>query len=226
MKLLVNLGLGLTILWLCDPLAPRTVAGIISSSGDVEIIAPPASVLKSALTHPTLARVFQERAGHVLLADLTVNMSTAGTTAGPPFPAIPTLTISAGTTIDSFFLHFDDQPNELRRSIGSLTFGRPIVGVIGRGADLIASNAALGATSTAYPTVAGSIGVWDSQDSVTISSDLLTLSFDLTASTGIDSMRIVTQPVPEPFSATLLSAVLILWLALPESGRINRCPNV
>ncbi len=191
----------------------RAEAGIVSTSGDVEIINPPPSVLEAALEDPSLTRVFQEQTSHELAADLTVNMNAPGTFTAPADLPVLTLTIPAGTVVDSYLFHFDYEVNNtVRESVGSVTFDRPILGVIGRLSDLVASDAELGAPGTSYSTLATS-GIWDSQDSVTLSSDLRTLSFDLTMGGKVDDLRVVTQAVPEPSSLALSTLALAGCLA-------------
>src|SRR5687767_12336572 len=84
-----------------------SVAGIVSTTGSVDLISPPASVANAALESDTLIRLFVERTNFTLpqAAPLDVNEPGTYSPGGPDF--IGSFTLAAGLLVDSYHLHFD-----------------------------------------------------------------------------------------------------------------------
>lgn len=127
-------------------------------------------------------RAFNEQQGVTLLTDLAVRGGV----------------IAAGTRVNSHFLVFD--PSTSRRAIGSVTLSERILGVATTRNLLNGSNF-LGSSQVTY-NFGNSSGL-EGNDIVTFAGDML--SFDLSASSPSDSIRILTA-VPEPASWTMLIA--------------------
>jgi hypothetical protein len=121
-------------------------------------------------------RAFNEVQGFTLLSALKLDNSPA---------------IAAGTRVSSHFVVFD--PAKFRSIGGTVTFDRPILGVIFRSRQLASSD------FLANPLVTylnpGSRG-FEFGDILGISGN--TVSFDIKAKTPGDSFRVITAAVPEP----------------------------
>jgi hypothetical protein len=127
-------------------------------------------------------RAFDEKQNVVLLSNLAVDGGT----------------IVAGTRVDSHFVTFDPATN--RQVIGSVTFSRPILGVMTTTARMNASNF-LGNSAVTYSLVSAS--GFEAGDSVTVAGN--TLTYRMTASNPSDSFRVLTA-VPEPTTWAMLIA--------------------
>lgn len=207
-------------------------AGPISVSGDFTLIAPPTSVLPGALESSTTAWAFAEQQNVTLASDLMVDQLMSGGSAG---------TIASGTTINSFFLHFDpvgdqNRPQDVVTVSGSLTFESAIIAVIWGGVACANCPAStmyldtsdyLGDPGVAYPT--GGLGrgletedyysANGTQDFV-ISADYRTISVSLSAfPLRSDQLRIITRPLPEPGTLWLISIGLAFLLRVSHRAR-------
>jgi hypothetical protein len=194
-------------------------AGIISTTGAIDVLAsPPPSVKLGDLRSDTELFTFQESSNLTLSQDVSVDITTAGTYQSKS--SLTPGTISAGTEVDSYFLH-SNPVHQPQVYVGSITFSSPILGVIVLSAGLDKTDSLLGAPGTEYPT--GNVGrgleLSPTEDYVTLSSDLKTLSVHFTTHDDIDEVRILTAAVPEP--ASLILAVPAL-LALPLLRRFIR----
>jgi hypothetical protein len=187
----------------CDQL------GIVATGGQVELIAPPPSVLYNDLASDSEIRAFNERFGVRLPSDLTVDINSAGTYNPDHRPPSPRPKILAGTVVNSHFLHFDsvteDDENPRRRS-GSVAFDTDVLGIIVRTAQLNASDPILGHPGTQYPTDDGRESElyrdMEPYDAVELSDDRKTVTFSARVSDHADQIRVVTQgydPVGEPY---------------------------
>jgi len=200
-------------------------AGAVSVSGDIAFISSPASVLPGALESSRTAWAFAEQQDLDLSGDLMVDELLSTGIAG---------SILAGTTINSFFLHFD--PEGTSNSVpdvttvnGSLTFATPIIGVIWGGVPcahcpvssmFLDSSDDLGNLGTLYPT--GGLGRGletedfyarnGTRDFLSFSPDDRTITVSLSAlPLRSDQLRIITQ-LPEPGTLWLMSLGLLLLL--------------
>lgn len=179
-------------------------AEIISISGDIETIAPPSSVQAGDLESDDVIRVFQEWETFLLPEDIEVDITEPGTVTNADVPSVGT--IAAGTFVDVFFLHSDPIGSTLIELSGSVTFNRDILGVIISNERLDASDDPLGHPGTLYPTGLDNRGTAVNSemfDSITLSSDLRTLSVDMRVGSVIDQVRVLTAPIPEPSSLAL-----------------------
>jgi hypothetical protein len=194
-------------------------AGIISTTGAIDVLtSPPLSLKLGGLTSNTELFTFQESSNLTLSQNIPVDVTTAGTyqSKGSLTPG----TISAGTEVDSYFLH--SQPvNQPQVYFGSITFSSPILGLIVTGLGLDTTDALLRAAGTTYPT--GNVGrgleLSPTEDYVSPSSDLKTLSVHFTTHDDIDEVRVITAAVPEPSSLILAVPSLV---ALPLLRRLIR----
>ncbi len=194
----------------------------VSVSGDFALIAPPASVMPGALESSTTGWAFAEQQNVRLASDLMVDALLPGGAAGA---------ITAGTTINSFFLHFDplgdsNAAADVETVTGSLTFSTPIIGVIWGGLPcaqcppsslFLDSSDYLGDPGVLYPT--GGLGRGleteefyarnGTQDFLTFSPDFMTVSVSMSAlPRHSDQLRIITR-LPEPGTLWLMSLGLI-----------------
>ncbi len=156
--------------------------------------------------------VFLELRAFVLASDLTVDATAPGTYSADPGDS----TLSAGTEVDSFFIHMDviNPPTTTQHgamppaplTAGSITFDYPILGVIGALALLDSSDAMMGDPSSFYTPAPDSRGFWEGNDAFTISDDRLTFTIDsITVNTSqpyADQLRVIVMP--EPGSIALL----------------------
>ena len=106
-------------------------AGIVSTSGAVSIISPPADARLGALENNTVAQLFMEVTGLTLPSSLAVDFNAPGTyNSNPPGP-LPT--IAAGTIVESYYLITDpvgSDPANIRSFSGTITFSTDVLGVI------------------------------------------------------------------------------------------------
>src|SRR3989441_2049233 len=167
-------------------------AGIVSTSGAVSIISPPADARLGALENNTVAQLFMEVTGLTLPSSLAVDFNAPGTyNSNPPGP-LPT--IAAGTIVESYYLITDpvgSDPANIRSFSGTITFSTDVLGAIVLDPEFASSNVALGHPGTLYSS--GGIGFeLGSPDTFTLSSDRRTITFSNVANTAADNMRIVT----------------------------------
>ncbi len=173
-------------------------ADILSVSGSMEIASAPISFLEGATESSTAIRILDEGTS-VLVGDIAVNAVGPGThtySAGPP------LTISSGSLVHSYIVHFDPDGGVVPL-LGSVTFdvGEFIIGIMTHTPYLDFSDAEVGHPLAVYPTGLLEFRAFETlpgTDSVTIAADLNSASFSLIAELGIDQARIITTPVPEP----------------------------
>ncbi len=199
-------------------------AGIISTSGQVDVLStPPASLLNGHLQSNTTIFAFTERTDLTLSSALPVDVSTQGTY--QKLSSLTPGTIAAGTMVDSYFLH-SDPPNGNSTYNASLTFSSPILGIIVLSSSLSSTDSILGAPGTVYPSKDGTRGLefGKTEDYVVwVSGDTVDVQFHTHSS--IDEIRIITaaSPVPEPTGLVLgASALGVLGLARVYQVRRRR----
>lgn len=191
-------------------LPARVDAAIISTTGQITLIAPPPNVTVGHLESDTSAQIFTEQQGLTLTQPLAVDITGTGDMPSGSSPNFSPGDIAAGTTIDSYYLHFDAIDTHKATVIGSITFSDPIVGLIVGIRDtqqtfntLTQSDPVLGVPGTLYDDIA--VDIYNLSDSVSVSADRKTFTFDLTTIESSDNLRIITaSSVPEPASLSLL----------------------
>jgi sugar lactone lactonase YvrE len=165
----------------------------VSSSGAVQLIAAPPSVQQGALESDTQIQLFSERRGVTLATGVAVDItspgnysSSAGLTSG---------TISAGTLVDSYYLHADPvgiSHNIVQLQAGGVTFPTPVLGVIVLDPEFNASDATLGVASTLYPASGRSLTLGSPTDTAILSPDGRTLTLQLSDSSATADVRVIT----------------------------------
>ncbi len=156
----------------------------------------PTSLCMDALEHNEFIRLLLERTDVVLKTDTKVSVVEAGI-----YESFGQLsgTLPAGTMVDSYLLHWDpvDTPDSHTMASGRVTFRRPILGVIIRFDDLIATDALLGIPNVNYPVKGDgrleSFRQSQTGDKFTLSEDRQTLEVTLQArkTNGLDQIRIL-----------------------------------
>jgi len=197
-------------------------AGIVGTTGSVSLMGAPADVRNHMLVSDTQIVAFAEQQGVVLPQNLTFNITQPGTAPGADDIGTSLGDIPAGTRIDSYLAHFESisgtQSNPVLLS-GSITFESDVLGIAVFDRRLNESDPFLGALSTLYPTenreleirAGGIVGV-SGNDSITLSEDRRTVTFNLGNTGGPDQARIVVAAVPEP-SSILLAGFGFMCLA-------------
>ena len=181
------------------------VAGIIGTTGDVQIVSPPASVVPPSFAEDGVVHLFVEQTDVALASDVLADMTVHYTTYNPPIGR--TLgTIPMGTVVSSYYLHFD--PATAGPGVGSVTFAEPIVAVIAEGddfaetavedppGDTLGPSNFLGAGGTAYPDNDDALGIEDGPDRLTLYE--ATLSFFFGAGSPGDRVRVLTAQTGTP----------------------------
>lgn len=189
-----------TMLW-----SGIAAAGIIGTTGDVQVISPPVSVVPPQLAEDNTIHLFVEQTDIALSADVLADMTTHYTTYDPPDGR--TLgTIPMGTTVSSYYIHFD--PATRGGVSGSVTFGEPILGVIAEGdeaegtaltdppGDTLGPSNFLGVGGTAYPDNDENLGLEDGADRLTLYEASLSIVFG--AGSPGDRVRVLTAQTGTP----------------------------
>ena len=154
--------------------------------------------------------VFSEQQNLVLSGNLDVDVTEAGLyEPGPDMDERADLSpgvVLAGTTVNSYIVHFDEVSGGPYTFEGSVTFDNPILGLIILTDYLDASDSELGASGTTYDgtSVRGLDILTHNQDPLQLSLDIdeSTIWFRLTVNNAMDELRIVE--VPEPATICLL----------------------
>ncbi len=195
---------------------PAETSGVATAGNLIDVAAMPNVVggggTASGSECDTRIRLFAEQTGVVLAEPLGVDLSEPRSVTAEA-QLVETM-LAAGRTVSSYFLHFDPRDGLARRLGGTVTFDRPILGVIALSTSLTASDAVLGNPGTIYPASAERGAEFMPQtggpDSITLSSDRRTFSVDLGVTAGVDGtnvdqVRVVVDGAPaEPPSDVLL----------------------
>jgi hypothetical protein len=193
----------------------ETRAGIASTTGDIEVVAPPASVQPQAYESSTEIRVFLE--SEQTVASIPVNAVLPGTYHA--YSDFVDQTLVPNGPIDSYFIHYDVVGQSLAQANGSITFDEPILAVIGRSLTLQQTDGTLGAPGTLYPT-----NRFDREleyeprgnyDFFRLDPDGHTIFVQVEDSTDVDQIRVITA-VPEPSTMTL--TLVSMPLLFPFQG--------
>lgn len=187
-------------------------AAIIGTTGDAQVVTPPASVVPPAYVEDGVIHVFEEQSGVALTSDLTADMTVPYTTYNPPGvpPWNPSTTgrtlgiVPLGTVVNSYYLHFD--PATFGGVLGSVTFDEPILAVIAEGdetsytavndppGDTLGPTNYLGdlTVPTLYPDNDEFLGIEDGPDRVRLFESTLEVAFG--AGSPGDRVRVLTVP--------------------------------
>ena len=205
---------------------------ITSTTGQLTAIAPPLSVLEEALESDTQFFIFQEIVSFLLPSNLAVDATAAGTYTADP----PNTSIAGNTRVDSYFVHADPLDTDSGGSASpityinsSVTFSRPVLGIIAQRQLLDLSDPLLGYDGpppTQYPGIPppsaaslfrGTLDTAGGGDSITISADKLTVTFNTyqVGNNFLEQLRIIVEADPvvamsEPGSLGLFSSLLIV----------------
>lgn len=142
---------------------------VVQTSGDITLLAtPPSSVELDALTSDDELFVFAEQQAVQLTERVAVDLMEPGDYFAPDTPDnertydnLPSGHLPAGTIVDSFYFHADNETYEFRPRQyfgcdgqigvdGSITFDRPIIGVVLRSVKLNRSNDDVGIDGVDY----------------------------------------------------------------------------
>ncbi|MFN3167862.1 MAG: FecR domain-containing protein [Phycisphaeraceae bacterium] len=188
----------------------QTRDGVETTDSIRYLFTSPESVQAHRLEHDDQAFMFKERQGVRLDRALPVSFAEPGRYVrfGKPPHAI-----AADARVDSYFVHFDRvgiaEHNDLEPIGGSITFDRPVVGIIVNDALLDASDPIFQRPGTRYPGQHTDRGLEYRprdpahysdlsrfQDSVVLSDDRRTVILHLETSSNIDQLRIIVQSEP------------------------------
>ncbi len=182
-----------------------SVSGV-SSSGAVQLIPAPPSVQQGALESDTQIRFFSERRGVALSNGVGVDANAPGTYSS--LAALTPGTVSAGTIVDSYYLHADPVGvgSVVQLQAGSVTFSTDVLGLIVLDPGLTASDAALGAPGTLYPPGGRALEVGNPTDTAILSADRRTVTLHLSNTGATDDVRVITAANPNASFGQITSA--------------------
>jgi hypothetical protein len=198
-------------------------ASIISTAGAVVVTEPPSDIQNGAWESNTDIRAFAELQNVTLTDGVAVQITAPGTSPSDVSQNLSPGTIMAGTTVNSYFLHFDavgaptDQ-NAVSAS-GSITFSSNILGIAMFPSTLNPTDPIFGLPGVTYATGQGPRGLdiapgqfgTMSNDEITLTADLRTVTVNLSDAASPDEFRVFTA-TPEPSSACLeVAGAVGLW---------------
>lgn len=196
--------------------SPASIVTLADGTANWNQVTGPVNFSTGATEGDNTTYIFQEQMDLTLASDLEVDIAGDGGFAGLGDPGSET--VSAGTRVDSYIVHFDPtgatQSDFVRQEGMSVTFDTQILGIIGKTAGLDATDNVLGDSGSTYTPVVFR-GTWDNaaglnyDDFITVSGNTATFSWESRADFA-EQFRIVTlapAAVPEPSSMILLSMV-------------------
>jgi PKD repeat protein len=173
--------------------------GIASGSGNIQVIAPPASVLNGATEHATDVLAFSERQGVTLASGIRTDIQTPGIY--DQTSDLTTMTIPAGTVVDSHYLQSDRAVGGTTLRQFTITFTTDILGVVVTAGKLGDSDV-LGAPGTVYGGTDRGLGfAGGAQTDIVVLSDQRTMQGTWQTTTGVDSVRVITEHNSSPVVA-------------------------
>ena len=178
--------------------------GVRAYDKGVRLFSLPSSIEVHKFENDNRIAIFEERSGIVLERDLQVDVQQAGT--ADRFGGKPVGKIQAGTSIDSYMIHYDPVGSPERPVYTSATFvfDRPILGLIVTNQQLKKSQGMLKAPGLRYP-AQGQINVGleglefmklpegQKLDYVVLSDDRKSLTVRLVTNKQIDLLRVITE---------------------------------
>ncbi len=203
-------------------------AGIVSTSGAIQLITPPNDVRVDQLESNVTLFVFSESSNVVLPVDIKAEITEPGfynRAANLNHGMIP-----MGTIVNSYLVHGDNVDGTLfaPHLVGSLVFDEPVLGIlIGNVFTVIPnpslddSDAILGTPTTIYGSGERGRGLFFPEDSVTLSADRLTVEVDFRTAFYYDQIRIVTVPEPSSIVMLVLSSGLVFLFRKVDVNRIR-----
>jgi hypothetical protein len=205
----VNLVLSTALVLVC---ARESWSAIISSSGAVQVIAPPADVVTGHFEDDSIVYTFAEKQFTQLMQSVPLDISVPGIVQGT-VPNLSPSSVPAGAVVNSYYLHFDivGSPSQGQfPADGSVTFDSEILGLIVLTDHLIQTNTSLGALGTVYETgdLAG-FEFTNGEEWINLHADRRTVEFHLSVNVAADNFRILTA-VPEPSSISAM-VVAAAW---------------
>lgn len=205
-------------------------SAIVETTGAVTVTAPPPSLVLGQWESDTEIRIFVERTNFALPIALDVDVTLPGTVPGTDDENLSEGTIPAGTFVDSYFVHVDSISGGSGNQIayaGSVTFNQAIIGVLLKLTESD-SDEYLGFPGTIYSTGnnrnleldPSEIGT-SFHDSIILSDDLRTITFDIRNGRSLDQLRVITA-VPEASSIILCASATLAIGAFCLRQRITR----
>jgi|SRR5581483_5192277 hypothetical protein len=193
-KYLILTGLLALFLFLSSSLAH---AAIVTTTLPIVQIAAPPSVVAGQLQSDTQIPAFEEQQNVVLANPLIIDIAVPGTYDGtnPLTPGV----VPTGATVSSHYVHFDAATDTFSSGVGisggTIKFNNQIIGVIIQDTNLDASDGAVGAPGTTYPsgpnTFRGLEMVGFEGDSITVGCDTITVN-SLFVQGLTDQFRVIT----------------------------------
>jgi hypothetical protein len=188
-------------------------SAIVGTTGQIQLIARPESVLNNDLVSDATAVAFNELQFVTLSESVPVDMAGPGTYSNANPPGASSAAIPQGTLVHSYYLHADSVSGAAGAPIvfdGTITFDSRILGIQVRSATLDAGIDPLGAFDVFYPFTVGRSGLefeptggGSGLDTITLSGDRHTVTIHLQTTGQTDQVRIITS-VPEPSSLALI----------------------
>jgi hypothetical protein len=185
-------------------------AQIVTTTGGSQILAPPDVTLN--VLEGTEGYVFTER-DSVSVIDLAVDHDGSSGVFNTNADLTPT---SLTGTFTSYFMHMDAPGNGPQNYDFTVTFAQAIEGVVVTDQTLDDTDAVLGNPGTTYPNGLTNRGWETSTDDFKISISGNSLNFTGRVTSPLDSVRVLTNPVPEP---TTMAALGLGALALLRRKR-------
>jgi hypothetical protein len=205
----------------------EVLAGIASTSGDIEVVAPPASVQPQAYENSSEIRVFLE--SEQTISSVPVNAVLPGTYHA--YSDFVDQTLVPNGPIDSYFIHYDVIGQTLAQASGSITFDEPILAVIGRSLTLQQTDGTLGALGTLYPTSRFDreleYETRGNYDFFRLDPDGHAIFVQVEDSTDVDQIRVITAaPEPSTMTLALVSATLPFSISKLMEKHLQRHGNL
>jgi len=196
------------VLGLMAASARAAITGTTGAANGTQSI--PSNLSLNASESNTEIFVYAEQQNRVLGGNLDLDITEAGLyEPGPSMDERADLSpdvVLAGTTVNSYIVHFDEVSGGPYTLEGSVTLDKPILGLIILTDYLNASDSELGASGTTYDgtSVRGLDILTHDQDplQLTLNINESTVWFRLTVNNAMDELRIIE--VPEPATICLL----------------------
>jgi hypothetical protein len=220
------LALGLGAVLVPALLATAAGAAVVSVTGSVEVVSPPASVAAGSYESSNI-RVWNEQQNVTLSAPVSVDISSSGNYVIGATP-LSANTIAAGTCVNVHYVHFDPVATGFQSASGSVRFDDSILGVLVTDAGLASTNG-FGVPPTSY---LGADSL-DNLDVINLNIDVVGVGgpsvIDLTPNLSVgggtdltDDLRVITKGcvAPPPVVPEVAFAVLLPVGALALFGGV------